>query len=343
MRCRGTRADPGRPDHGGVWIPPSGTSPRLLGRLRGALRAGHYSVRTEQAYVAWTRRYVRFHGLRHPGELGAGAVGAFLRDLAVPGRVSASTQNQALAALAFLYRHVLGVPLAALDGVPRAKRPERVPCVLTRDEVRAVLGELSGASQLVALVLYGSGVRLLEALRLRVKDVDFGRGELVVRGGKGAKDRVTVLPERVREPLARHLAQVRQLYAADAAGPGARVWLPGALERKAPGLAASWAWYWVFPGSRISTDPRGGDRRRHHLHPSAVQRAVQRAVAAAGIPKRATCHTFRHSFATHLLEGGADIRTVQELLGHADVRTTMIYTHVLGRGGLGVRSPADGW
>ena len=322
---------------------PAAPPPRLLGRVRGALRAGHYSLRTEDAYVAWTRRYVRFHGLRHPAELGAADVGAFLRDLAGRGRVSASTQNQALAALTFLYRHVLGTPLAALAGVPRPRRPERVPCVLTREEVRSVLGALSGSSRLVALLLYGSGVRLLEALRLRVKDLDFGRGELVVRGGKGAKDRVTVLPNSARDPLMRHLARVRALHADDAAGSGARVWLPGALERKAPGLATSWAWYWVFPGTRVSADPRGGALRRHHLHPTAVQRAVQRAVAVAGVPKRATCHTFRHSFATHLLEGGADIRTVQELLGHADVSTTMVYTHVLQRGARGVRSPADGW
>lgn len=316
-------------------------APRLLARVRSAVRARHYSLRTEQAYVAWTRRYVRYHGLQHPSALGAAHVAAFLGDLAERGRVSASTQNQALAALAFLYRHVLADPLPLLDDVPRARRPERVPCVLARDEVRAVLAHLDGPPRAAALLLYGSGLRLLEALRLRIKDVDFARGEVVVRGGKGGKDRVTVLAASARAPLARHITQARRLYAADHAAGGARVWLPGALERKAPGLAASWPWYWVFPGARPSRDPRTGARRRHHLHATVVQRAVRRAVERSGVPKRATCHTFRHSFATHLLEDGADIRTVQELLGHTDVSTTMVYTHVLGRGGLGVRSPAD--
>lgn len=327
---------PSPPPDGGAHPPP-----RLLARVRSAVRTRHYSLRTEQAYVAWVRRYVRYHGLRHLSTLGAAHVAAFLGDLAERGRVSASTQNQALAALIFLYRHVLGDPLPLLDDVPRARRPERVPCVLTRDEVRAVLARLEGAPWVAALLLYGSGLRLLEALRLRVKDVDFGRGDLVVRGGKGGKDRVTVLAASARAPLARHLARARQLYAADQVDGPARVWLPGALERKAPSLAASWAWYWVFPGTRPSLDPRTGERRRHHLHATALQRAVRRAVDLSGVPKRATCHTFRHSFATHLLEDGADIRTVQELLGHTDVSTTMVYTHVLGRGGLGVRSPAD--
>lgn len=332
--------------------------PRLLPRLRSALRAGHYSLRTEQAYVAWARRYIVFHGLCHPARLGPAEVAAFVRHLAGEGRVSASTQNQALAALTFLYRQVLGAPLGPLDGIPRARRPVRVPTVLTREEVWAVLGGMSGPSRLVALLLYGSGLRLLEALRLRVKDVDFARGEVVVRGGKGAKDRVTVLAASARDPLARHLAEVRRLHGADAAAGTAGVWLPGALARKAPGMAGSWAWYWVFPGHRISADPRAGGaagaaraggaavgpavRRRHHLHATVVQRAVQRAVQLSGVAKRASCHTFRHSFATHLLESGADIRTVQELLGHEDLRTTMGYTHVLGRGALGVRSPADG-
>jgi integron integrase len=305
------------------------------------LRTRHYSPRTVDAYATWVRRFVVFAGRRHPRELGPDDVRRFLSALAVEGGVSASTQNQALAALAFLYRDVLGTPLGAVEGVLRAKRPVRVPAVLSREEVRAVLAGLAGAPKLVALLQYGSGLRLLESLQLRVKDVDLGRGELVVRAGKGNKDRVTVLPAIAAEPLTAHLLHVRRQHERDLARGLGRVALPEALERKAPALGRDWAWQWIFPAAQHYTDAATGERRRHHLHETAVQRAVRLAVLRAGIGRRATCHTFRHSFATHLLEDGYDIRTVQELLGHKDVSTTMIYTHVLNRGGRGVRSPAD--
>jgi integron integrase len=303
----------------------------------------HYSRRTEDAYVAWARRYVVFHGRRHPATLAPSAVGDFLSYLANDGGVSASTQNQALGALLFLYREVLDAPLAmsALDGVVRARRPHRLPVVMTRDEVRAVLGQLEGVSRLVATLLYGSGLRLMEALCLRVHDVDLARREVTVRGGKGDKDRRTLLPVTVVDALGEHLGRVRQLHERDLAAGSGGVELPGAFRLKAPNAARSWGWQWVFPGTTRYRDPGSGEWRRHHLHESAVQRAVQLAVSRAGVSKRATCHTFRHSFATHLLEDGYDIRTVQELLGHKDLRTTMIYTHVLNRGGGGVRSPAD--
>lgn len=321
---------------------------RLLARVRAAARVRHYSRRTEDAYAGWVRRFVHHHGGRHPEMLGAPAVEAFLSHLATARGVSASTQNQALAALLFLYSAVLGMPLPRLADVTRAKRPRRLPTVLTRAEARAVLDAL-GASvapggspyALVGVLLYGSGLRLLEALQLRIKDVDLARGELLVRSGKGGKDRVTVLPTTAAGPLAGHLARVRALHVRDLAAGGGRVALPGALARKLPGAAASWSWQWVFPASSRYVDPATGERVRHHLHESAVQRAVRDAAVRAGIAKRVTCHTFRHSFATHLLEAGYDIRTVQELLGHTDVRTTMIYTHVLNRGGRGVVSPAD--
>lgn len=293
------------------------------------------------AYLRWIVRFVRFHGLRHPRELGHREVERFLTELAVRGRVSAATQNQARAALVFLYREALRTPLEPLGEVALAKRPIRLPAVLTRAEVRAVLARLDGQPRLVALLLYGAGLRLLEALALRVKDVDLGTRQLLVRGGKGAKDRVTVLPASAVAPLRQHLARVQRLHARDLAAHGGRVALPDALERKLPTASRDWAWQWVFPATRCYVEVGTGERRRHHLHATAVQRAVRTAVLRAGISKRATCHTFRHSFATHLLEDGYDIRTVQELLGHADVRTTMLYAHVLNRGGWGVRSPAD--
>jgi integron integrase len=315
--------------------------PKLLERLRRAIRLHHYSPRTEQAYVYWVRRLVRFHGMRDPALMGEPEISAFLTDLATRQRVSASTQNQALGAILFLYRDVLGRRLAWLDGVVHAKETERLPIVLTPGEVRAVMGKLSGEHWLVAMLLYGAGLRLREALCLRVKDVDIERREIRLRGGKGNKDRVTVLPDAVRERLEDHLADVRKRHASDLAWGGGEVELPGALDRKLPSAPKEWAWQWVFPATRRFRDDETRAVRRNHLDPSGVQRAFHAAVLASGIAKRATCHTLRHSFATHLLEGGADIRTVQELLGHRDVRTTMIYTHVLNRGGLGVRSPAD--
>jgi integron integrase len=322
--------------------PPSAPGqPRLLDRVRQALRLRHYSRRTEEAYVAWIRRYIFFHHVRHPAEMGAAEINAFLTHLAVAGRVSASTQNQAFSALLFLYQQVLEVEPGRIAGVVRARRPKRLPVVLTRDEVRRVLLGLEGVPRLVCGLLYGSGLRVLEGLRLRVKDVDFDRGELTVREGKGDKDRVTLLPEAVRDGLRRQLAAARRLHARDLADGFGRVWLPDALARKYPGADREWAWQYVFPAGRRGTDPRDGQVRRHHLHESVIQRAVRQAAAKAGVAKPITPHTFRHAFATHLLEDGHDIRTVQELLGHAHVETTMIYTHVLNRGGRGVRSPLD--
>jgi integron integrase len=309
------------------------------------VRLLHYSARTEEAYVAWVRRFVKFCGLRHPRDLGSSDVRAFLSHLAERERLSAASQNQAASALAFLYERVLGRRLgstgSALAGAVRAKEPGRLPVVLTRDEVRRVLAELRGVNRLVVLLLYGSGLRLLEALELRVKDLDFERGEIRVRGGKGGGSRVTMLAAAAVEHLRGHVGRVRRLHASDLATGGGSVFLPGALARKMPGAVRDWAWQWVFPAARPRRDAGGRVTGRHHWHETAVQRAVRRAVLTAGIAKRATCHTFRHSFATHLLEAGYDIRTVQELLGHRDVRTTMIYTHVLNRGGLAVRSPAD--
>ena len=301
----------------------------------------HLSIRTEDAYVDWIRRFILFHGKRHPDEMGGPEAVAFLSDLAVRHRVAASTQNQALAAILFLYRMVLGREIEGLGDAVRARRPHPLPVVLSRDEVRAVLSHLVDVHGLVAMLLYGSGLRLLEALRLRVKDVDFGRRQLLVRQGKGNRDRAAPLPRIAESGLRRHLERVARLHRDDLAR---GVWgppLPGGLERKYPNAPREWAWQWVFPATRIGVDPGTGRRFRHHLHETAIQRAVKQAVAAAGIAKRATCHTFRHSFATHLLEDGADVRTVQELLGHRDLRTTMVYTHVLEQGPLGVRSPAD--
>ena len=321
--------------------PPAPQQPRLLDRVRAALRARHYSRRTEKAHVHWIKRYIFFHGKRHPAEMGAAEVTAFLTALAVRDRVAASTQNQALNALLFLYREILGVELPWLDGLVRAKRPQHLPTVLTREEVRTVLEQLDRAPRLMALLLYGAGLRLLECCRLRIKDVDFATNQITIRDGKGSKDRVTMLPSAVKIDLARHVERARALHQRDLAAGAGWVELPWALGRKYPNAGREWAWQWVFPATRLYVDPSTGQRRRHHLHESVVQRAVREAVLKAGLAKKATCHTFRHSFATHLLEDGHDIRTVQELLGHQDVSTTMIYTHVLNRGPAAVRSPAD--
>jgi integron integrase len=315
--------------------------PRLLDQVRATIRARHYSRRTEKAYVAWIRRFIVFHGRRHPRELGLDAITAFVNTLATTGNVAASTQNQALSALLFLYRDVLGSDMPWVENVVRARRPARLPVVLTRDEVRTIIRRLHGVPRLMALLLYGSGLRLLECARLRVKDVDFGRHQLWVRAGKGDKDRVAPLPAVVRADLTRHLELVKQQHAADLQHGAGWVELPWALARKYPGAGREWPWQWVFPASRHYIDRETGQRRRHHLHESVLQRAFKEAVRDAGIPKRATCHTLRHSFATHLLEDDRDIRTVQELLGHRDLSTTMIYTHVLNRGPAGVQSPAD--
>ena len=316
-------------------------APKLLDQVRGKIRLKHYSIRTEQAYVDRIKRFILHFGKRHPRELGAADVEAFLTHLAVAGNVAASTQNQAKSALLFLYREVLETELPWLDNVERARAPKRLPVVLTRDEVHAVLSRFAGTHWLIASLLYGAGLRIMEALRLRVKDVEFSRKEILVRDGKGFKDRVTMLPAALAAPLTDHLKRVKALHEQDlAAGRGA-VYLPYALERKYPGAARDWGWQYVFPSANLSEDPRTGIERRHHLQDQAVQRAMRQAVRDAGVNKPATPHTLRHSFATHLLEGGYDIRTVQELLGHADVSTTMIYTHVLNKGGRGVTSPLD--
>jgi len=309
--------------------------------MREAIRARHYSPRTEQAYLAWVRRFIYFHDKRHPAEMGEPEINAFLTHLAVTEKVSASTQTQALAALLFLYRHVLGREVGDLQDLVRARRDVTLPVVLTRVEVRDILAQLSGDKWLIVSVLYGCGLRLMECLQLRVKDIDFDRREVTVHQTKGRKDRVTMLPASLVAPLQKQLRAVKLTHDRDLDEGWGRVSLPTALDRKYPNASTDWCWQWVFPQAKRWKNTRTGEQGRHHVHQTLVQRAVKEAVSRAGIAKKAGCHTFRHSFATHLLESGYDIRTIQELLGHADVRTTMIYTHVLNRGGHGVRSPLD--
>jgi integron integrase len=315
--------------------------PTLLARLRDEVRKRHYSDRTEDAYADWIARFLRFNGFRDPREMGKEEVERFLSHLAVERDVAASTQNQAFSALLFLYRDVLGITLDWLDGVVRAKRPKRLPVVLTRDEVTAVLRHLSGTNLIAAMLMYGAGLRLLECLTLRVKDIDFGYRQITVREGKGNKDRITVLPAAVEPRLQLHIEDVRVQFEKDLKEGGGYVRLPKALGRKYPDADRTWGWQWVFPAHRQYEDSETGPRHRHHLDETVLQRAVKEAARLADVKKHATCHTLRHSFATHLLEDGYDIRTIQELLGHRDVSTTMIYTHVLNRGGRCVRSPMD--
>ena len=314
---------------------------QLLDRMRGQIRRLHYSIRTEDSYLLWAKKFILFHGKRHPMEMGEPEVGEFLTHLAVERNVAASTQNQALSALLFLYKCVLDRPLERVEDVAPAKRPSRLPVVFTRDEVRAILARLPAELALPAGLLYGSGLRLMECLRLRVKDVDFGQNHVVVRDGKGQKDRVTLLPGRLVDPLRRQVERVAEIHRQDLAEGVGRVYLPFALARKYPNADREPGWQYLFFAPKRSIDPRSEVERRHHLAETTLQRGVKSAVRKSGVTKPGSCHTFRHSFATHLLESGSDIRTVQELLGHADVRTTMIYTHVLQRGPMGVLSPAD--
>jgi len=322
-------------------IAASPQEPKLLDRVRSAARVRHLSLRTEKAYAQWIRRYILFHGKRHPSEMGEAEINAFLTHLAVAKQVSPSTQTQALCALLFLYRTVLEREVGELKGLIRARRRRKLPVVLTREEVKSVLARLQGSDHLFLSLLYGTGMRLMEALRLRVKDVDFSCDQILIRDGKGAKDRITMLPGSLKPLLVEHLKGVKRLHGEDLRRGYGQVFLPYALARKYPQADREWGWQWVFPAPELSVDPRSGVRRRHHLHDRSLQKAFREAVRQAGIAKPATCHTLRHSFATHLLVAGYDIRTVQELLGHQSLRTTMIYTHVLNRGGRGVQSPID--
>jgi len=315
--------------------------PKLMDRLHEALRSRHYSRRTEQTYCHWVKRFIFFHKVRHPAEMAEPEINAFLIHLAVKEKVSASTQNQALSALLFLYRHVIGREVGDLGKVIRARKPKRLPVVMTRDEVKDVLSNLTDDKWLMSSLMYGAGLRLMECLRLRVQDIDFSRNEILVRDGKGAKDRITMLPESLKAPILEHLKKVKAIHEKDLSEGWGRVQMPDALDRKYPNAPKEWRWQWVFPQENRWSNPKTKEQGRHHIDESLVQKAVRDAVVTAGLTKHATCHTFRHSFATHLLEGGYDIRTVQELLGHSDVKTTMIYTHVLNRGPSGVHSPLD--
>ena len=320
---------------------PAENKPKLLDQVRNVIRIKHYSSRTEQAYVDWIKRFILFHGKRHPGEMAEEEVAQFLTHLARDMNVAASTQNQALSALLFLYKEVLKHEIGWLEKVERAKKPPKLPVVLSRSEVKQIFAHLKGGPKLMAGLLYGSGLRLMECVRLRVKDIDFALGQITVRDAKGGKDRITMLPLNLAEPLRRHLFRVKAQHEQDLEDGFGSVHLPFALNRKFPNAAREWAWQYVFPSSRISFDPRSGNRQRHHIAEGILQSALKKAVHASGIVKRANCHSLRHSFATHLLQRGYDIRTVQELSGHKDVSTTMIYTHVLNKPGIGVKSPLD--
>ncbi len=314
---------------------------RLLEQVRSIIRLKHYSIRTEEAYIHWIKEYILFHHKRHPLELGAEHVSQFLSHLAEIKHVAASTQNQAASALLFLYREVLAQPLPWLDQVQKAKKPAKLPIVFTKEEVRKMLARLDGTKWMMASLLYGSGLRLMECLRLRVMDIDFEVNQIIVRDGKGGKDRITMLPSTLKEPLKQHLSKVEVLHEQDLREGYGRVYLPNALERKYRNANREWVWQYVFPSAKRSIDPRTGREQRHHIQESVLQQAVKNAIRATGIKKAGSCHSLRHSFATHLLVDGYDIRTIQELLGHKDVRTTMIYTHVLNKGGKGVKSPLD--
>lgn len=338
----GSRANPPAPALPAVANSgPPRPQPKLLDRLREALRSRHYSRRTEQCYFHWIKRFIFFHNVRHPADMAEPEINTFLTHLAVREKVSASTQTQALSALLFLYRHVLDRKIGDLGEVIRARKPRRLPVVMTREEVKAVLGCLDGDKWLMASLMYGAGLRLMECLRLRVQDIDFERNEIMVRDGKGAKDRRTMLPASLKSPVQDHLQKVKAIHQRDLADGWGRVQMPDALDRKYPNAPGDWRWQWVFPQEHRWKNTRTGDQGRHHVHETILQRAVKEAVRKAGIVKHVGCHTFRHSFATHLLDAGYDIRTIQELLGHKDITTTMIYTHVLNKGGHGVRSPVD--
>jgi integron integrase len=324
-----------------VAVKPSANKPKLLDQVRDVIRRRHYSIRTEQAYVDWIKRFILYHGKRHPRDMAEEEVTKFLTYLARDRNVAVSTQNQALSALLFLYKDVLKQEIGWLENVERARRPAKMPVVLSPTELKRVFAHMHGVPKLMAGLLYGSGLRLMECVRLRVKDVDFELAQITVRDGKGGKDRVTMLPLNLSEPLRRHLVRVKAQHEQDLDDGFGSVYLPFALSRKFPSAARQWGWQYVFPSSRISTDPRTGKKQRHHMAEGILQSALNRAVRAGGIVKRANCHSLRHSFATHLLSKGYDIRTVQELLGHKDVSTTMIYTHVLNRPGVGVKSPLD--
>jgi len=322
-------------------FPSTTTKPKLLDQVRNAIQTKHYSVRTEESYVNWIKRYIIYHNKRHPKEMGEKEINVFLTHLAVNKKVAASTQNQALCAIIFLYKHVLKIDIGDLGDMVWAKKPKRLPVVFTRTEAQAIIDQLNGIKWIMVNILYGSGLRLMECLRLRVQDVDFGQKKIIVRDGKGAKDRATLFPEVIKKQLTLHLKTIKIQHLKDLTDGYGKVYLPYALENKYPNANKEWCWQYIFPSEKLSIDPRSGIKRRHHLDESYLQKAVKSAIKKAGINKNAGCHTFRHSFATHLLEDTQDIRTVQELLGHEDLNTTMIYTHVLDKGPFGITSPAD--